>query len=126
LRASRPSREPRSEEGWIRASPRGAAQQAIHRDRRTFEAFAVDLALTDLTRENGATEIWPGSHWIVDTDEASFRATASRAAEHVSIRLTMPAGSVAIRDLRLWHRAMSNQTSEDRVILSITAQGHAA
>jgi len=117
---------PRASEYWIRASPRGAARQAIHRDRRSFEAFAVDLALTDLTRENGATEIWPGSHRIFDTDEASFRSTASRAAEHGSIRLVMPAGSVAIRDLRLWHRAMPNQTSDDRVILSITVQGHAA
>jgi hypothetical protein len=110
---------------WIRASGRGAAQP-IHRDRRDPDGFSVDFALTDLTCENGATEVWLGSHRIVDADGASIRATASRAAEQTSTRLLMPAGSVAVRDLRLWHRAMPNQTAEDRVILSITMEGPAA
>ena len=122
--------EPSAIEYWIRTSPPGS-RQAVHRDRRnpgpgTAPAFSVDVALTDVTEQNGGTELWPGSHRIFDPDEASLRAAARRALGHRSVRLVMPEGSVAIRDLRLWHRAMPNRTSEQRLILSVTVVPHAA
>lgn len=126
--------DPRSTEYWIRACRPGGTQQAVHRDRRNPlareslppTAFSVDIALSDVTEQNGATEIWPGSHRIFDRDQASLRATPRRAAELSSVRLVMPAASVAVRDLRLWHRAMPNRTLAERLILSVTVDAHAA
>lgn len=78
--------------------------------------IVVNIPLVDFTVENGATEVWPGSHLIVD-DEA-VRNTPynvceeARAANYPSFQLEMPAGSVVVRDMRCWHRAMPNRTKD--------------
>lgn len=78
--------------------------------------IVVNIPLVDFTIENGATEVWPGSHLIVD-DEA-VRNTPynvceeARAANYPSFQLEMPAGSVVVRDMRCWHRAMPNRTKD--------------
>lgn len=78
--------------------------------------IVVNIPLVDFTVENGATEVWPGSHLIVD-DEA-VRNTPynvceeARAAHYPSFQLEMPAGSVVVRDMRCWHRAMPNRTKD--------------
>ena len=76
--------------------------------------IVVNIPLVDFTVENGATEVWPGSHLIVD-DEAVRNTPynvceVERAANYPSFQLEMPAGSVVVRDMRCWHRAMPNRT----------------
>lgn len=109
----------------------GSGIQHLHRD--TGQLFpevpyvlpisiaVVNIALSDFTLENGATEVWPGTHLITDeSPEERHPAILEERARHMpSVRLTMPAGSIVIRDLRVWHRGMPNQTNDLRMMLAI-------
>ena len=85
--------------------------------------IVVNIPLVDFTVENGATEVWPGSHLIVD--DATVRNTPynvceeARAAQLPSFQLVMPAGSVVVRDMRCWHRAMPNRSQMVRHMLAL-------
>ena len=65
--------------------------------------IVVNIPLIDFTLENGCTEVWPGSHLIVDPvttpeteDEALFKdyhvCSEERGATLPSVRMVMPAG----------------------------------
>jgi ectoine hydroxylase-related dioxygenase (phytanoyl-CoA dioxygenase family) len=96
----------------------GASEDVVHSDSSLLfpEAYlptpafglVVGVPLADLTEESGATEIWPGgTHHMPCPMDVQKLAPAM-----TSLRLTMKAGSVMLRDLRTWHRAMPNRTSE--------------
>jgi hypothetical protein len=89
-------------------------------------AFCVNINLVDTSEENGATEVWLGSHLSAD------RGVIDRVSEYGGIKeelleerkLTspgiqpgLPKGALIIRDLRLWHAGMPNRTEEPRVML---------
>ena len=111
----------------------GSEIQWIHRDSGQLfpelpfalpvSTIVVNIPLVDFTVENGATEVWPGSHLIVD--DAAVRNTPynvceeTRAAQLPSFQLVMPAGSVVVRDMRCWHRAMPNQSQTKRPMLAL-------
>lgn len=111
----------------------GSDIQWIHRDSGQLfpelpfalpvSTIVVNIPLVDFTVENGATEVWPGSHLIVDDD--AVRNTPynvcdeERAAQLPSFQLVMPAGSVVVRDMRCWHRAMPNRTQIRRHMLAL-------
>ncbi len=115
------------------ATTHGNEIQWIHRDSGQLfpelpfalpvSTIVVNIPLVDFTVENGATEVWPGSHLIID-DEA-VRNTPynvcdeARAAQMPSFQLVMPAGSVVVRDMRCWHRAMPNRTQTRRPMLAL-------
>ena len=81
---------------------------------------------------DGPTEIWPGSH--ADTRWAQFTAMQFSEAEAASavppfdfaalvatrrmarppVQMLIPAGAAVVRDLRMWHRGMSNASSRPR------------
>lgn len=111
----------------------GSEIQWIHRDSGQLfpelpfalpvTTIVVNIPLVDFTVENGATEVWPGSHLIVD-DEAVRNSPYNvcdeeRAAQMPSFQLVMPAGSVVVRDMRCWHRAMPNRTQTRRPMLAL-------
>jgi ectoine hydroxylase-related dioxygenase (phytanoyl-CoA dioxygenase family) len=79
----------------------------------------VNIPLIDFTIENGATEVWPGSHLIVDENSEHTAAIEERAAELPSVRTTVPAGSIILRDMRTWHRGMPNRTNDIRTMLAM-------
>ncbi len=79
----------------------------------------VNIPLIDFTIENGATEVWPGSHLIVDENSEHAAAIEDRAAELPSVRTTVPAGSIILRDMRTWHRGMPNRTNDIRTMLAM-------
>jgi ectoine hydroxylase-related dioxygenase (phytanoyl-CoA dioxygenase family) len=84
--------------------------------------IVVNISLDQFTAENGATEVWPGSHLLVDgnSDETStLRIPPERCADLKSEQTLMPAGSIVLRDMRTWHRGMPNTTDESRTMLSI-------
>jgi ectoine hydroxylase-related dioxygenase (phytanoyl-CoA dioxygenase family) len=71
-------------------------------------------ACGDLTHENGATEIWPGSHWEVDGPPQTNKprdpeehqrvireCAAKRRLHFPPIQVTAPKGSVYFRDDRV-------------------------
>lgn len=109
----------------------GAGKQHIHRDTGHLfpelpyalppSLLIVHIPLVDFSDENGSTEVWPGSHLITDpaSDSATAEAIEVRALSLPSIRINMPAGSLVVRDMRVWHRGMPNNTETVRTMLSI-------
>ncbi len=113
----------------------GSNYQRVHRDtgpvfRTEFQVptpvthVVLNIPLCDFTLENGSTEVWPGSHLIVDTDPAdgSVDELDARIENLASIRTNIPAGSIVVRDLRTWHRGMPNNSQEVRTMLAIVYQ----
>lgn len=108
--------------------PRSGIQH-VHRDfDHLFPGFPValpisqiivNIPLTDFNLENGATEIWPGSHLIVDELSNDGEALEERAKTLPSVRPAVSAGSIILRDMRTWHRGMPNQTDEIRTMLAL-------
>ena len=86
--------------------------------------LAINIPLVDFKEENGATELWPGTHR--DTTYYHTQGSARVAEEHLArwknpgpIRALVPAGSAIIRDLRMWHAGMPNHTHTPRPMLAM-------
>ncbi|KAF2245888.1 hypothetical protein BU26DRAFT_521429 [Trematosphaeria pertusa] len=88
--------------------------------------YCVNINLVDTSTENGATEVWLGSH--ADTDVSvldpsvkhkQIREELQEERRKISppIQPSLPKGSLIIRDFRLWHAGMPNKTDEPRVML---------
>jgi ectoine hydroxylase-related dioxygenase (phytanoyl-CoA dioxygenase family) len=98
----------------------GADYQRVHSDTRLLFPEAslslpcygavLNIPLVDVTEENGPMECWPGgTHlWAGGVDMASL------AAKMTYQRLTMKAGSVLLRDLRMWHRGSPHHGARSR------------
>ena len=97
----------------------GSEHQAVHADTHPIfpeMGMAVptynigfNIPLVDFRADNGPMEIWPGTHLTApDTDIA-----AAAPLLH-SEEVLMPAGSLLIRDLRMWHRGTPNRSDEIR------------
>lgn len=85
-----------------------------------------------MTPENGSTEVWLGTH--TDTglhvqeglhgERASGRIKLDelekRRIERPPCQPTVAKGSLVIRDLRLWHAGIGNQTETPRVMLAMS------
>lgn len=86
--------------------------------------LVVNVPLVDVSPENGSTEIWPGTHRDTSVTMAgdikvSEAALSRRRARAHPIQLTFPAGSVLIRDIRLWHAGMPNRTDAPRPMIAM-------
>ena len=81
--------------------------------------LVVNIPLVEFTVENGATEIWPGSHLMLDRDREEIANLLERSARYPSRQTLMPAGSVVVRDMRAWHRGMPNSTDKPRMMLAL-------
>lgn len=110
----------------------GSGYQQIHRD--TGLIFGTELQvptppthlvfnipLTNFTEENGSTEVWPGTHLIVDRASADGKMSTleERAKDLASQRTNIPTGSIVVRDMRMWHRGVPNNSQEVRTMLAI-------
>jgi hypothetical protein len=92
-------------------------------------AFVINVPVMDVTVENGATEIWPGSHH--DTTVSIFdrdlgldglvpeEALERRRAFAPPVYPSLKAGSIVIRDMRLWHAGMPNRTDTARPMIAM-------
>ncbi len=111
----------------------GSGTQPVHRDDQPLfgtelgvphptVAVVLNIPLCDFTEENGSTEVWPGTHLIVDADPGDARKLGERIENISSIRTNIPAGSLVIRDLRTWHRGMPNNSDHARTMLAIVFQ----
>ena len=112
----------------------GTLLQPVHVDERHLwpnlaEAhpaaqLAVNIALNDVTEENGSIELWPGSHldthqvWGSDVkvDEGMVE---DRRLVAPPVRGNTKKGSVLIRDMRLWHRGTPNVSDAPRFMLAM-------
>ncbi len=102
----------------IRITP-GQKEQAIHRDRWAWGTYLQGIepqfntiwAITDFTRENGATQVCPGSlDWPDD----------HRPAEDEIGYAVMRAGSVLVYSGSVFHGGGANVSDGDRVGINIT------
>ncbi|KAF4981257.1 hypothetical protein FZEAL_2883 [Fusarium zealandicum] len=94
-------------------------------------ALVVNVPLVTTKPENGSTEIWLGTHngSGLDAQEGAHGDRASgriqegqlRQREKVSppLQPVIKKGSIIVRDLRLWHAGMPNNTQETRVMLAM-------
>ncbi len=74
-------------------------------------SLVLNIPLVDATEENGPLEIWPGGthHYVADR-----ALVPPLAASMESKRMLMPAGSIMLRDSRMWHRGTPNRSTAPR------------
>ena len=104
----------------------GSGSQKLHRDSspwgdagtpesRRAKAINVNFSTREILAENGGPEVWPGSHHDpMDPDPA-----APRRLEAPPLQLEVPAGGVAFRDHRMWHRGVPNSSTAMRQMVSL-------
>jgi len=109
----------------------GAHEQEVHRDTQHLfpelthalppAMLILHVPLVDFTDQNGSTELWPGTHLITDLDPHTGERLdmAERAKDMPSVRTNMPAGSLVVRDMRVWHRATPNHSDAIRTMTSM-------
>jgi hypothetical protein len=87
--------------------------------------FVVNVPVVHVTPENGATELWPGTH--LDT-RYPIHDGSPRVADDVlearrkvrpPVQPEVPLGAAVIRDIRLWHAGMPNHTSTPRPMIAM-------
>ncbi|GAB1198548.1 hypothetical protein APSETT444_007871 [Aspergillus pseudonomiae] len=95
-------------------------------------AYVVNIPLITMTPENGSTEIWLGTHTDsglhiqegMHGERASGRIQLDALEKRRMIRPpcqpVVPKGALVLRDLRLWHAGIGNQTDEVRVMLAMS------
>ena len=86
--------------------------------------LVVNVPLVDVSAENGSTEIWPGTHRdtsvsIHDDIKVSPAALEPWRAIAPPIQPQVLAGSILIRDIRLWHAGMPNRTLQPRPMIAM-------
>ena len=78
-------------------------------------SVVVNIPLVDFTPENGPVEIWPGgTHLMPGGTDIAGLAPAMH-----SEPVLMPAGSLLIRDMRMWHRGTPNRSETPRPNLAL-------
>lgn len=88
-------------------------------------ALVVNVPVVDMTPQNGSTELWPGTH--LDTTRAigdgdikiPDDALERWAAQTQPLQPSVPAGSLLIRDMRVWHGGMPNRTDTARPMIAM-------
>ena len=88
-------------------------------------ALVVNLPLVDMDVSNGATELWPGSHWdtSIALQEGDIKVSRERLDEwrvkRPPIQPSVKAGSILIRDMRLWHGGTPNPSDQARPMIAM-------
>jgi len=79
-------------------------------------SVVLNVPLVDFREDNGPLEIWPGGthHHVAAAAQIPVLAAAMP-----SLRVLMPAGSLLIRDSRMWHRGTPNRCNEPRPNLAL-------
>lgn len=72
--------------------------------------IVLDIPLVDFRQDNGAMEIWPGGTHLVPNSTDIKKMSKVMYSEQV----IMPAGSLLIRDARMWHRGTPNRSEAPR------------
>jgi hypothetical protein len=75
-------------------------------------SIVLNIPLVDFREDNGPLEIWPGGthHFVGIANSNVPKLAPTMHSEH----LLMPAGSLLIRDSRMWHRGTPNRSNAAR------------
>ncbi|MEM7031715.1 MAG: phytanoyl-CoA dioxygenase family protein [Chloroflexota bacterium] len=87
--------------------------------------LSCSVALSEITEEGGATEIYPGTH---KETAVSNWPRGERVEYHPDLiaqwgppaRMTIPAGGICFRDPRMWHRGVPNAADVTRPMIALT------
>ena len=117
------------------ALPGGHSRQPVHPDVGQLWpdlplatppfGLVVNVPLVDVDEKNGSTELWPGTHQdaTYSLRDGSTRipdaVLDARRAVRAPLQPAVPAGSVVIRDIRLWHAGMPNRTDTPRPMIAM-------
>jgi len=88
-------------------------------------ALVVNVPVVDMSVENGSTEIWPGTHldtsvaWQDGESKVSAERLEAQRAIRPPFQPSVKAGSVLIRDIRMWHAGTPNHTSQPRPMIAM-------
>lgn len=103
----------------------GSDYQKVHLDTRLpfaegpfgapVYSVVLNAPLVDFTEENGPLEIWPGGTHLI----AQPRDMEEMAAKMPSKRVLMKAGSLLLRDARMWHRGTPHHGTRSRPNLAL-------
>ena len=108
----------------------GSGTQPLHRDgphlwpghepAHPTAGVAVNISPLDVTEENGAVELWPGTH-LHSFPETVIDKETEKTQRKVSPPVSGCAkkGSVLIRDVRLWHRGVPNRSDRPRHMIAL-------
>lgn len=107
----------------------GSSTQPLHRDgdhlwqnqeiAHPTAEVVVNISPQDTTEENGSVELWPGSHLDLSGQPIDAEIEAKRREIVPPIRGNAKKGSVLIRDMRLWHRGVPNESDEPRHMIAM-------
>jgi hypothetical protein len=117
------------------ALPKKGMRQPVHADSGQLwpdlevatppYALVINVLPVDVSPENGSTEIWPGTHLdtSVSWQQGEIKVDPQRLEERRKvvppIQPAVKAGSVVIRDMRLWHAGMPNNTDTPRPMIAM-------
>ncbi len=80
----------------------------------------VNFALRDVSADDGAIELWPGTHLIGDVGRRiDDEAEETRRAHTPPVRGETRKGAALIRDMRLWHRGVPNPSDMPRHMIAL-------
>ncbi|MBD2866996.1 phytanoyl-CoA dioxygenase family protein [Paenibacillus sp. IB182493] len=85
-------------------------------------SLVLNVPLVDVNEENGPLEVWPGgTHLNPDnTEHTAIDGEMVKAATMMHAeKVFMPAGSIVIRDIRMWHRGTPNRTNANRTNVAL-------
>jgi len=88
-------------------------------------ALVINVPVVDMDENNGSTEIWPGTHLdtTMSIDMETLRLPEDvlerRRAVCPPIQPRVKAGSMLLRDMRLWHRGVPNHTKRARPMIAM-------
>ncbi len=107
----------------------GSGIQPLHRDSdhlwqnqevaHPTAEVVVNISPQDTSEENGSVELWPGSHLDVSGRHIDDDHEAERRETVPPIRGNAKKGSALIRDMRLWHRGVPNQSDKPRHMIAM-------
>jgi ectoine hydroxylase-related dioxygenase (phytanoyl-CoA dioxygenase family) len=104
----------------------GSDYQPVHAD--TFNLYpehqvvvppfmmVLNIPLVDTTEENGPMDMWSGGSHLMNVPRDQIATLAETMHKEPG---TMPAGSIMIRDGRMWHRGTRNQSNAPRPNIAI-------
>ena len=84
-------------------------------------SLVINVPPADCTLENGAIELWPGTHRIPGTYDGGVEDSQleERRKDTPPVRVTTQKGDLLIRDVRLWHRGVPNDSNEARQMIAM-------
>lgn len=110
----------------------GSTTQGLHMDGRhsvlapepvaPMFSVVVDIPLGPMHLGNGSIQIWPGTHVVRPSDggpRVPEDLEAERKAEAGPIQPITEVGDILIRDVRLWHRGVPNQSDRPRHMIAL-------